>query len=127
MKLLLDTHALIWWDSEPRRLSPSATAALQDPANDIQLSVVCVWEIVIKAQLGKLSLRLPLENIVADQLANGLNILHVRLEHALAVNQLPAVHKDPFDWLLIAQAQVERATLVSADPVFADYAIPLLW
>ena len=72
MKLLLDTHAFIWWDSDPTQLSAPALAALRDPANEVWLSVTSVWEMVIKAQLGKLTLRLPLASIVTQQQANGL-------------------------------------------------------
>jgi PIN domain nuclease of toxin-antitoxin system len=127
MKLLLDTHAFIWWDSDPARLSVPALAALRDPANAVWVSVVSIWEIVIKSQLGKLTLRLPLPDIVAHQQANGIQILPATLAHTLAVERLPPVHKDPFDRLLIAQANEEGAELVSADPIFAHYPVRLLW
>jgi PIN domain nuclease of toxin-antitoxin system len=127
MKLLLDTHAFIWWDSDPQRLSAAAKAALCDPENVVQLSVVSVWEIAIKVQLGKLSLRLPLGDIVAGQKANGLQILEVRLDHVLAVMQLPALHNDPFDRILVAQSQTENATLLTADDALRRYGVPVLW
>lgn len=127
MKLLLDTHTFIWWDSEPGRLSASALAALRDPANSAWLSVVTVWEIIIKAQLGKLSLRLPLTDIVAQQQANGLQVMPVTLPHSLAVESLPPVHKDPFDRLLAAQSIVEAAELVSVDLIFTHYPVRRLW
>src|SRR5437588_7673414 len=127
MKLLLDTHTLIWWDSDPSQLSAVALAALRDPANEVWISTVSVWEIIIKAQLNKLSLRLPLADIVAQQQANGLSILDVKLQHVLAVERLPAVHKDPFDRLLVAQANVEGAMLVTADGIFANYPVRVLW
>jgi PIN domain nuclease of toxin-antitoxin system len=127
MKLLLDTHAFIWWDSDPAQLSASALAALSDPANEVWLSVASVWEMVIKAQLGKLTLRLPLAGVVTQQQANGLQVLAVTLAHALAVEGLPAIHKDPFDRVLIAQANVEGAELVSADPVVRQYPVRVLW
>jgi PIN domain nuclease of toxin-antitoxin system len=127
MKLLLDTHAFIWWDSDPTRLSAPALAALLDPANEVWLSVASVWEMVIKVQLGKLALRLPLADIVSQQRANGLRVLPVALAHVLAVEGLPAVHKDPFDRVLIAQANVEGAQLVSADPVVRQYPVRVLW
>jgi PIN domain nuclease of toxin-antitoxin system len=127
MKVLLDTHAFIWWDSDPGKLSPAALAALQDPRTEVLLSVVSVWEMLIKSQLGKLTLRLPLAPIVAQQQANGIRILPVQLEHVLALEGLPAPHKDPFDRLLICQANVEGAHLVSADQVFAQYAVTVLW
>jgi PIN domain nuclease of toxin-antitoxin system len=127
MRLLLDTHTLIWWDSDPARLSDVALAALRDPANTVWLSVVSIWEILIKAQLGKLNVRLPLPDIVAEQQANGLRVLPVTLPHSLALEGLPPIHKDPFDRLLIAQAIVEGAELVSADHVFVQYPVRLLW
>src|SRR3984957_2196199 len=123
MKLLLDTHAFIWWDSDPTQLSAPALAALRDPANEVWLSVASVWEMVIKAQLGKLALRLPLAGIVTQQQANGLQVLTVSLAHALAVEGLPAIHKDPFDRMLIAQAHVEGAELVSADQAVRQYPV----
>ena len=127
MKLLLDTHAFIAWDSDPDRLSPAALAALGDPAHEVWLSVISVWEMVIKSQLGKLTLRLPLGAIVRQQQANGLRILPVTLEHALAVEVLPPIHRDPFDRLLIAQAHQEGLTLVTHDPKFSTYPVSLLW
>lgn len=98
MKLLLDTHAFIWWDSEPEKLSARSLAACQDTTNEILLSVASVWEMQIKQQLGKLKLNSPLAEIVANQQkTNGLEILSVSLEHVLALDRLPSHHKDPFD------------------------------
>lgn len=127
MKLLLDTHTFIWWDSDPAQLSQLALAALRDPANTVWFSTASVWEMVIKSQLGKLTLRLPLSQIVAQQQTNGLQVLPVTLAHTLAVEGLPLVHKDPFDRLLAAQANVEGAEFVTADPIFAQYPVRVLW
>jgi PIN domain nuclease of toxin-antitoxin system len=127
VKLLLDTHTFIWWDSDPTQLSPTAAAALRDPANEVFLSVVSVWEIVIKSRLGKLTLRLPLADIVTQQQANGIRILEVSLAHVLGVESLPPAHNDPFDRLLAAQAIAEGMELVTADPMFAHYPVPVLW
>ena len=127
MRLLLDTHTLIWWDSDPGRLSSVALSAIREPANEILLSAVSVWEMVIKAQLNKMSLRLPLADMVAQQKANGLRILGVTVEHVLAVEGLPSIHKDPFDRLLAAQGIVEDAELVTSDHVFAHYPVRVLW
>jgi PIN domain nuclease of toxin-antitoxin system len=124
---LMDTHTFLWWDSEATRLSSPVLKALQDPSSTVLLSVVSIWEILIKSQLGKLSLRLPLSEIVSQQVANRVRILPVTLEHSLGLVGLPAVHKDPFDRLLIAQARVEGATLLSADHVFTQYPVQLLW
>jgi PIN domain nuclease of toxin-antitoxin system len=128
MKVLLDTHAFIWWDSDSAKLSPQARAACQDRANLVLLSVASVWEMQIKLQLGKLHLRLPLADVVAEQQqTNDIQVLPVALGHVLALQDLPAHHKDPFDRLLIAQANAEEAVLISHDPVFAHYPVKVLW
>ncbi len=116
MKLLLDTHTFIWWDSDPGELSATALALCTDPANELILSVTSLWEMQIKHQLGKLSLRLPLSVIITHQQAtNGVIILPILPTHVFALDSLPMVHKDPFDRLLVAQAYSEGATLVSAE------------
>lgn len=110
MKLLLDTHTFIWWDSETARLLPHALALCQDRQNVLLLSVVSVWEMQIKLQLGKLRLALPLKEII--------EILPVTLAHVLALENLPAYHKDPFDRLLVAQATGLINPLISTQPSY---------
>ena len=128
MKVLLDTHAVIWWDSDPSKLSPQARAACEDRANVVLLSVASAWEMQIKLQLGKLDPRLPLEEVIAaQQQTNDIQVLPVALGHVLALQHLPAYHKDPFDRLLITQANLEEAVLISHDPVFAHYPVKMLW
>ncbi len=128
MKLLLDTHAFIWWDSEPARLPTLVREHCENRTNIVLLSVASVWEIQIKRQLGKLNLQMPLNELVkSQQEANGLLILPITLTHVLELDSLPALHKDPFDRLLIAQASAENAILVSGDAIFADYGVNLLW
>ncbi len=128
MKFLLDTHAFIWWDSEPAKLPSLVREHCQDRANIVLLSVASVWEIQIKRQLGKLKLQMPLPEVVqSQQEANGLVILPITLAHVLELDSLPAHHKDPFDRLLIAQANAENAILVSSDSIFASYGVRLLW
>jgi PIN domain nuclease of toxin-antitoxin system len=128
MKLLLDTHTFIWWDSEPARLSPQALALCQDRQNVLLLSVVSIWEMQIKLHLGKLRLALPLKEIIeTQQQTNNIEILPVTLAHVLALENLPVHHKDPFDRLLVAQAMVEGAVLVSGDPNIAKYAVQVVW
>jgi PIN domain nuclease of toxin-antitoxin system len=127
MKALLDTHAFIWWDSDPSKLPAQVITLLQNPASTILLSVVSVWEILIKMQLGKLTLSGPLVPTLIQQQANGIQILPVTLDHVLALQNLPPRHKDPFDRLLIAQANIEGAVLLSADPIFAQYSVHVLW
>lgn len=128
MKLLLDTHTFIWWDSEPAKLSAQAVALCQDPSNTLLFSVVSAWEMQIKLQLGKLALKLPLATVIEGQRqTNHIKVLPVTLPHVLALQNLPTPHKDPFDRLLIAQANVEGAALISGDPVFAEYPVTVLW
>ena len=128
MKLLLDTHTFIWWDSEPQRLSQQVLNMCQDPENVLLVSVASLWEIQIKLQLGKLKLNTPLaELVLGQQEINKIDILDIKLDHVLALGKLPSHHKDPFDRLLIAQAGIEEAILVSKDKIFTEYAVKLVW
>ena len=128
MKLLLDTHTLIWWTLTPERLSQLVLSLLGDRNNDLILSVVSVWEMQIKLQLGKLKLNMPLPNLIdSQQQTNGLQILPIELVHVLALKTLPNHHRDPFDRLLIAQATVEQLPILSVDSAFDGYPIQRLW
>lgn len=128
MKYLLDTHAFIWMDSDPNQLSELARSLIQDPSNILLLSVVSIWEMQIKSQLGKLLLTLPLAELVESQRqSNSIEILPITLSHVLALENLPLHHKDPFARMLIAQANVENALVVSADPVFVNYQVQVIW
>ena len=128
MKLLLDTHTFIWWDRNPEKLTPAVLDGLQSPDNQVFLSLVSIWEIQIKTQLGKLTLRGHLADIMQQQqIENGLRLLPIEVTHILALDHLPQHHRDPLDRLLIAQSLVERATLVSRDPIFQNYGCPVLW
>lgn len=128
MKPLLDTHTFIWWDRNPEKLTPAVLDGLQSPDNQVFLSLVSIWEIQIKTQLGKLTLRGHLADIMQQQqIENGLRLLPIEVTHILALDHLPQHHRDPFDRLLIAQSLVERATLVSRDPIFQNYGCPVLW
>ncbi len=128
MRLLLDTHTFIWWDSDPSKLSTEVLQVCQDQANTILLSVASVWEMQIKSQMNKLHFSLPLSEIVKGQEKdNAVQILPITLDHVLALESLPSHHKDPFDRLLISQANVEDATLISRDSIFSQYTVRLLW
>ncbi len=128
MNLLLDTHTFLWWDNGAVNLSPRVLALCNDPAVILYLSMVSIWEIQLKHSLGKLSLRLPLRALLTDQQQkNGLQLLPITLDHVLALDALPHHHKDPFDRLLIAQAQVESMSLASVDSVFTNYPVSLIW
>jgi len=127
MKLLLDTHIFIWWADQPEKLPPATLSALEDDANELLLSVVSVWEMQIKIQLGKLKLTLPLKELVKKQQeTNDLTVSAVALTHVLALDALPFHHKDPFDRLLIAQSIEEGLTIVTADSQFSSYSVKLL-
>ena len=128
MKLLLDTHAFIWWDSGDARLSSTALGACNSSANTLHLSLASVWELQIKMQLGKLALRLPLGEVLRDQQhRNGLVLEAVLLDDILALETLSPLYRDPFDRLLVAQAARGGFHLVSHDPEIARYPVPVLW
>jgi len=128
MKLLLDSHAFIWWSSEPEKLSSLARAHCEDRNNILLLSVASVWEMQIKQQLGKLQLVAPLRTLIENQQRNNdLQILRIEIEHALALDTLPLHHKDPFDRMLIAQANAEELFIMSKDEIFKAYSVKLLW
>ena len=127
MIVLLDTHAFIWMDSEPHRLSKLVRDTIQDPSNEIWLSVVSAWEMVIKNQLGKLALSIPVIQTVESQIQNGIQVLDVSLQHVLAVELLPPIHRDPFDRILLAQAISIGASFISCDPILSQYPAPVIW
>jgi PIN domain nuclease of toxin-antitoxin system len=128
MKVLLDAHAFIWWDGDPARLSPQVLALCRNRDNTLMLSVASIWEMQIKLQLGKLTITMPLAELIeSQQQTNNLEILPITLAYVLALQKLPLHHKDPFDRLLIAQAGIEEAVLISSDAVFTKYDVRLLW
>ncbi|MEG4055381.1 MULTISPECIES: type II toxin-antitoxin system VapC family toxin [unclassified Microcoleus] len=128
MKLLLDTHTFIWWDSSPQKLSPKALALCQNPENILLLSMGSIWEMQIKLQLGKLSLNLPLPELIeSQQQTNNIEVLPINLTHIFTLDSLPNHHKDPFDRLLISPAIVEDAVLVSGDSILANYPVKIEW
>ena len=119
MRLLLDTHVLLWWLADDRKLSKNARAIIANPDNDVLVSSASLWEIAIKERLGRLDVELDdLEPAIAR---NGFRPLHISFNHALTSGHLPAVHRDPFDRMLIAQASVEELRLMSHDRVFLRY------
>ncbi len=127
MKLLLDTQAFLWFLSGDRKLSAKARAALRQSSAELYLSSASVWEMAIKASLGRLELPKPLDQFMQDRLEDGFRPLPLDWRHAAAVQDLPLHHRDPFDRMLAAQAQVEGMTLVSADKAFQAYDVRLLW
>jgi len=127
MKLLLDTHVVLWSATAPDRLSPEARAALEDGTHDVLVSIVTAWEIAIKQSLGKLELARPAEQWLPEVLKRtGFEVAELGLSAALRVRKLDWHHRDPFDRLLIAQALDQGYTIVSRDPAFDAYGVPML-
>jgi PIN domain nuclease of toxin-antitoxin system len=124
MTLLLDTHVLLWWLDNHKALSTTARGAIQDGRNTVFVSAATAWEISIKRALGKLRAPEPLEEAIE---ANRFVPLPITLQHARIAGSLPRHHEDPFDRMLIAQAQVETLTLVTHDESLAAYGVPILW
>lgn len=127
MRLLLDTHAVLWAATAPDELAQEARRAVEDPAHVVRASVVTAWEIAIKQSLGKLELSRPAELWLPEVLERtGVQVAEVSLAAALLVRALPWHHRDPFDRLLIAQALEGGFTIVTRDEVFTAYGVPVL-
>jgi PIN domain nuclease of toxin-antitoxin system len=128
MRLLLDTQIFIWWSFERGRLSERVTDLLADRENELFLSIASVWEMQIKLGIGKLSLRVPLPELLARQQQNNdLSSLAIEFRHIYALEGLPHHHRDPFDRLLVAQSRVEHMILLSVDEAFDRYPVQRLW
>ncbi|HJT79297.1 MAG TPA: type II toxin-antitoxin system VapC family toxin [Gemmataceae bacterium] len=128
MRLLLDSHTLIWAVDEPTRLSTAAATALRDPNNDLLLSAASIWEIAIKAGLRRLHLSLPYRQWMNQAVATlGWGVLPITVDYADVQAGLPQHHGDPFDRLLVAQALTEKIAIVSADVLLDRYGVTRLW
>ena len=128
MRLLLDTHVFLWWIGDDPRVSLRAHKAIAMAENEVFLSVASAWEIAVKTRLGKLALPADVESFLPDQIQrNGISILPIGLAHALRLSLLPLHHRDPFDRMLVAQAQVDNLTLVTADASLRRYDVKLCW
>ncbi|HVT87732.1 MAG TPA: type II toxin-antitoxin system VapC family toxin [Tepidisphaeraceae bacterium] len=128
MNLLLDSNVFVFVVQQPERLSPSARAAIVDPANTRYLSLVTPWELQIKSSLRKFDLGKPIRDIVLREMDTGtVQLLPITLDHIDALSRLPDHHRDPFDRLLIAQAIHENLTIVTGDETIARYPVPTLW
>ncbi len=125
MKLLLDTHVLLWAAGQPDRLPAPVREMLEDPQNELVFSVVSLWEIVIKRGLGRKDFQVDARMLRRGLLENGYRELEIKGEHAVAVDGLPPIHKDPFDRLLVAQSMAEGILLLTADPAVAQYPGPV--
>ena len=125
MKLLLDTHLLLWAASQPKRLSAEARRLIEDPENELLFSAASIWEVAIKSGLGREDFQADARVFRRELIDNGYLELVIRSEHAAATADLPPIHKDPFDRLLIAQSLVEGIALLTADPTVARYPQPV--
>ena len=125
MKLLLDTHLLLWAAGAPDRLSAEARALLSAPEHEVWFSAASVWEVAIKCGLGRADFQVNPRLLRRGLLDNGYHELPVGSEHAVAIDSLPPLHKDPFDRLLVAQARVEGITLLTTDDAVAQYPGPV--
>ena len=128
MRALLDTHALLWWLTDDPRLPQNTRDIISDGNNELYFSAAGCWEIAIKAQLGKITLPDKPDVFISDQLAlNGIRSLPIQSSHALHVFSLPALHRDPFDRMLVSQAQLEDMPVITSDALIALYQVKLIW
>jgi len=126
MRVLLDTHTLLWALTEKSKLSPRVRSLL--PAAESWFSVAGLWEILTKVQVGKLALPRPAGAFVTSELSsNGVQVLPITLDHVLRLESLELHHRDPFDRILIAQSLEEKLPIVTSDPLFARYPVELIW
>jgi PIN domain nuclease of toxin-antitoxin system len=125
MRVLIDTHVLLWGLTEESRLSQRVRSLL--PTADLWFSVASIWEIITKVQVGKLTLPSPVGSFLTEKLvSNGVSVLPVTLDHVLQIEGMELHHRDPFDRILIAQSLEENLPLVTADPVFEKYPVRII-
>lgn len=128
MRSLLDTHAFLWFVAGDRRLSVRARNRIEARDSEVLLSIASIWEIAIKAALGRLPLPSPVRSFVPQQMSeNRIGLLPVALDHALEAGSLPHHHRDPFDRMLVVQARMEEMPIISADPELDRYGIERVW
>jgi len=128
MRLLLDTHTFLWWINNDPSLSEPARIAIASELNECYLSLASCWELAIKTSIGKLQLTKSVDRFIPEELAaNDFQLLSIDFRHVAKVETLPFHHRDPFDRLLVAQALIEKMTVISADTVLSEYGIKCLW
>ena len=125
MKVLLDTHMLLWAAGQPERLSPAALRLVNAPETELLFSAASLWEIAIKRSLGRTDFQVDARLLRRGLLDNGYGEVPITSEHVVATGDLPPIHKDPFDRVLVAQATIEGALLLTADPLVAQYPGPI--
>lgn len=128
MKVLLDTHTFLWWITDDNRLSSSAREIITSGDNELFLSAAAGWEIAIKAQLGRIKLPKEPHSFIAEQLRlNSIQSIPIHMSHALHIYSLPNHHRDPFDRMIVAQAQLEDLAILTMDSQIARYEIKVIW
>ncbi|MFZ4524551.1 MAG: type II toxin-antitoxin system VapC family toxin [Chlorobium sp.] len=127
MKIIIDTHVLLWFFSNDVNLSEKARETIANSSNDVFISIASFWEISIKLSLSKLVLDIPFEVLFDESEKLNISILNVKKEHLARLKELPFIHKDPFDRMIICQSIVENYTLVSIDKIFDEYKIERFW
>ncbi len=128
MRVLLDTHSMLWWLAQDQRLSPLARETISDGRNHLVWSMASSWEIAVKVGIGKLTLGRPLQQLFADIVSDqGVELLPITHDHCTRLSTLPLHHRDPFDRMLVVQAQGERLPILSADSKLSQYDIEVLW
>ena len=128
MRAILDTHVFLWWVLDIPRLSADVRSMLEDGTNEFLLSAASAYELTIKTQSGRLTLPEPADSYVPSRLAaNSFEPMPIELAHAVRAGMLPAIHHDPFDRMLVAQAQVEGLPILTADPAISRYDVETIW
>jgi PIN domain nuclease of toxin-antitoxin system len=128
MRVLLDTHAFLWWIGADPRLPARARKLIADGRNGLFFSAASGWEIAVKASLGRIQLPAPMGRFLSEQLnLNGIAALPILMSHALGVHGLPFLHRDPFDRMLVVQAQMEKLGILTRDPQISQYDVETLW
>lgn len=128
MRLLLDTHTFLWWITDSPELSLRVRDAIRDPENELFLSVASAWEMTIKVNLGRLHLPDRPDRFIPDQLTkNAIESLPIQMGHALYVSRLPAIHRDPFDRIIVSQSILEKMAVATRDEDIAKYKVKILW
>ena len=124
MRLLIDSHAFLWWSEASSSLGSAAGSAIADPANEALISIAALWELTIKASTGKLTLPADLETMAATL---GFSVLPINFVHLRHLRLLPRVHRDPFDRMMVAQALAEGIPIATGDRIFAAYGVQIVW
>jgi len=127
MKYLMDTHVIIWLACDSDELPKSIRKIIEQPENDIYICSASLWEIAVKANLGKLKLKQPLDKLLSDIKNSGFNVLQIETAYLCKLLELPYIHKDPFDRLLISTALVEDLIIITTDENIQKYDVPWIW